>query len=1309
MKKDIKKIGIASTNNNNNFKETFQLIEFDKFFSLSLELMCIADAEGYIKKVNKAWESLLGYSAIEVEDKKYLDFVHPKDIIKTTKAMLRLNNGDVVNFINRNICKDGSYKYFEWCSKQYGKLIYASARDITDKIKARDDLKEIADNFNTFFETIDDLIFVGTPEGKILYANNAVSEKLGYSINDLKGMHILDVHPEEHRKEAEKIFEAMFKGERNSCPIPLISKNKSYFPVETRVWFGKWCGQNCIFGISKDISKQQAALDKFYKFFDNNPALMAVSNIKDGKIVDVNSAFIETLGYSKSEIIGKTSNELNLFVNEQEHKKTSENLLEFGRINNVELDVQKKDGQILKGLFSGEIIDNQLEKSFLTVMIDITEIQLVKNQLERQIAFDEILLQQSTLLFCSEINDIDGIINDTLEKISKFVGVDRAYIFNYSNSMNLMSNTYEWCDKGIRSEKNNLQNLPTSTFPKWMETLNNLEEIYISDVSKLSDLWKAEKEILEMQNIKSLLAIPIISNKKLYGFMGFDSVKKIMEWKSESRLLLRFFADNLGAVWLRQEQNIEIKIASDKAKLLAKKAEAANKEKSEFLANISHEIRTPMNAVIGMTRLLLDTDLTDKQKKYSEIIKSSGESLLGIISNVLDISKIEAGMFEIENIKFSLEELFDKAIKLFELQAAEKGIELQVDIDSNIPMSLMGDPVRVTQVLNNLLSNAIKFSNGGNVFLMAKVIKNYGKSVDVEISVKDEGIGIPDNQIARLFNSFVQADASTTRKYGGTGLGLAICKKICELMGGSIKVKSLLGKGSIFLVYLKFDISREQNDLLLPEPEWKGIRVLVLDDNLKIRKRISAILSSWSFNVEAVSTGEKCIKKLKKAKEDGNPFSICLIDYRMPTFNGIEVAKKISDELVTLKLIMATSYDRPELNELTKEIGINALITKPIRPSTLFNEISLALGVRPIHITENFNNNIESLKNIRVLLVEDIEINREIAVLLLKNIGIEAAIAHDGKEAVEKIKNNDYDIVLMDIQMPVMDGFEATRQIRSLNKNGIENLPIIAMTAHALKDDRDKSISAGMNDHITKPIVPEELYSTLKRWVPLNSNKTKIDENAKNISNIKIDNDFNLNVEVGIKRMGGNGELYLKLLRKFVENYSDTKKKLLSELKKNQISEAVRRVHSLKAILASIGADELALIASHIENDLYKKNQGQNYLENKKLWEFLEKLYTLFETVEKSFFYKDKDCLCKKKPMGKANQLMKYLKDLKTPITNYEPKPSKQIILLIKSNNWGEKIDCKIEEINYSLSNYNFKEALKILDELIGKLESEVC
>jgi PAS domain S-box-containing protein len=402
-------------------------IMFDKFFEINLGLLCIASMDGVFLKLNKSWEDTLGYRLEELEGRKFIELVHPDDIDATLKTMASLKEQlQVMNFTNRYKCKDGSYKYIEWRSQPYGNYIYASARDITEHKQDLEKLRESETNFKTFFDAIDDIMIVGNSAGEIVYANDATSNKLGYSNQELLKMQVLELNPSNKRAEAEAIFAEMFAGKRNSCPLPLEKNDGTYLPAETRVWFGSWNGVDSIFGISKDLSIQVAALNKFQMLFDSNPSLMAINNISDNKFTDVNAAFLEKLGYQREEILGKTAVSLGLFEEIDKQKKVSQTILKDGSVKNIELRVKKKDGQILDGLFSGVIIDNQLEKSCLTVMVDITERRKAEKEKEKQAGlilslFDSI----PDIIFAKDKNGVYLGVNPSY---AKFAGKLQDYI-----------------------------------------------------------------------------------------------------------------------------------------------------------------------------------------------------------------------------------------------------------------------------------------------------------------------------------------------------------------------------------------------------------------------------------------------------------------------------------------------------------------------------------------------------------------------------------------------------------------------------------------------------------------------------------------------------------------------------------------------------------------------------------------------------------------------------------------------------------------------------------------------------------------
>jgi len=534
--------------------------------------------------------------------------------------------------------------------------------------------------------------------------------------------------------------------------------------------------------------------------------------------------------------------------------------------------------------------------------------------------------------------------------------------------------------------------------------------------------------------------------------------------------------------------DIDIRKAAEQAFHAAQaELERANDAKSAFLANMSHEIRTPMNAVLGLSHLALKTDPSPRQRDYLVKIRSSGQHLLGIINEILDFSKIEAGKLSVESIEFDLDKVLENVSNLISEKAEDKGLELIFDIEPSVVSTrLRGDPLRLGQILINFCNNAVKFTEEGEVVIKAQVLEDSGDSQLLEFSVSDSGIGMTEAQIGRLFQAFEQADTSTTRKYGGTGLGLAISKRLAELMGGDVGVTSELGKGSTF-----WFTARLGKGAVAPRPnllrtDLRGRRVLIIDDNSSARTVLSNMLRNMAFVVDEAASGEEGIEMVRQAAKRSEPYEIIFVDWQMPRLDGIETSKRIlalPDLSIPPHLVMVTAYGREDVLKQAEENGLENVLVKPVTSSTLFDTIVAVLRAHQeatghVQIAPSFE--IARTRGTRVLLVEDNEINQEVAIGLLEDAAIQVDLAENGEIAVRMTQENDYDVVLMDMQMPVMDGIEATRVIRSDPR--FRNLPIIAMTANAMAADREKCLKAGMNDHIGKPIDPDQLFSVLLRW-----------------------------------------------------------------------------------------------------------------------------------------------------------------------------------------------------------------------------------
>ncbi|MBF0357234.1 MAG: response regulator [Magnetococcales bacterium] len=1014
--------------------------------------------------------------------------------------------------------------------------------------------------------------------------------------------------------------------------------------------------------IEKEVQRQTSMLKLV---LDTIPVQVFWKDIQ-GQFLGCNKLFAASAGYKNAhEIIGKTDFDMPWKEYARNFKQNDMIVLSSGSaILNYEVQKSTSDGkQIwletskipLPG-FEGEII------GILGVHADITERKNAEQQAKNlvcELNFQKSSLDEHAIVSTSDVRGNITYVNDKFVKIS---GYTREELIGNNHRM-VKSNEHS------KEFYKNMWQTITSGKP-WHGEVKNL--------SKNGDSYWVRATIVPFLNDRG----------KPFKYVSIRTDVTPMK-------------------------NLETSL-----QIAKEEAEAAGRAKSDFLANMSHEIRTPMNAIIGLSHLCLQTTLTTRQKDYISKVNSSATSLLRIINDILDFSKIDAGKLDMESIDFTLEEVLGNASAMISIKAQEKNLEFLMETDKEIPPCLVGDPLRLGQILINLANNAVKFTDHGEVIIITKLIEKDEESIRLQFTIQDTGIGMTPEQQAGLFQAFSQADSSITRKYGGTGLGLTISQRLIEMMGGKIIAESEAGVGSKFIFDARFGVSsRIIKKVMVPTQDLRGMKVLTVDDNESARNITSEYLASFTFNVTTAKSGVEAIATVKEADIAGEPFNLIIMDYMMPELDGISTSAKIRNVLDLNQkpvIIMATAYGEEDVvNRAKNEAEVDGFLVKPISQNLLFESIMEAFGKtgnKSTQETASFNNGENfktALSGAKILLAEDNEINQQVAIELLEQANITVTLAVNGKETIDFIEKESFDGVLMDVQMPVMDGITATRLIRKNQR--FANLPILAMTANAMSGDRDLCLDAGMQDHIAKPIDPDNLFSTLVKWIkPAEKEappdfKVNEDLQEEEMQPISIPEIPGINTKSGLKRMAGNINGYLSLLIKFKTNQGGAEESIRHALATNDMPTAERIAHTLKGVAATIGADSLQLKAKRLEA-AFKTHTSQEQIESL-LSETTTELSKICAAIT-SAIPEEKKAASPKLLIEDSeqlnsetvaliktiyNQLEIFDADVKSSLENLKNTPLSQMLF-----------DC-IYEMENSIEQYEFEDAQKRLKEYAAK------
>jgi PAS domain S-box-containing protein len=908
--------------------------------------------------------------------------------------------------------------------------------------------------------------------------------------------------------------------------------------------------------------------DDLREFGDLSLNLLCVAGV-DGYFKYVNPAWEATLGYSQEELRSRPYLD---FVHPDDREATVAEATDIasGRSTiSFENRYVCKDGSFKWLLWSAVI---HPERGVIyAVGVDLTDRKREETRLAAQHAVTRVLAEAPTLAKATP-----RILQAICESLDWSVGA--IWRLDTQHSLLHCVETWHGVSMGVGEFDRDTH---SRTFGRGIglpgRVWSQAAPVWIEDVTRDSNFPRSP--IAAREDLHAAFGFPILLGNEVLGVLEFFS-HQIQ--KPDGRLL-----EMMGAIGSQIGQFIERVEAEDALRVYARdlesariKAEAATRAKSEFLANISHEIRTPMNAMIGMTELAFATRLTREQREYLNAIQTSANALLTLINDLLDFSKIEARKLPLDNVGFNLRDALEDSLRVLAPRAHQKGIELACQVNSDVPDALVGDPLRLRQIVVNLVGNAIKFTERGEVVLGVQVDARISDQIQLRFSVTDTGIGIPADKQGVIFEAFSQADSSTTRRYGGTGLGLAICAQLVELMGGRISVESEPGRGSTFIFSVRFELQRRGTESLSNSCTLADLPILIADDNATNRHILQEILTNWRMRPTAVESGIAALRLLEDSQRKNQPFAILLLDGHMPEMDGFDVAATIHNDprYENLKIIMLTSAGLPDDVSRCRRLGISEYLTKPVKQSELFDVIITALGEAPIEKAPppKKRKGARSKRRLQVLIAEDNQVNQLVATRIFEKLGYEVTVVSNGRETVGAVQNRRFDLVAMDVQMPEMDGLEATAAIREWEKTTGTHTLIVAMTAHAMKGDRERCLACGMDGYASKPIRMEELQDVIDELTQ-SERSIKVPEPTSDSEADVIDEATLL---AGID---GNRQILREIVRLFLVDYPQRLAEIKQAINRGDREAVARAAHTLKGAAGNFAAQKVSAAAQNME------------------------------------------------------------------------------------------------------------------------------